>query len=251
MADPDSTVDPLGIATRFKRDPLGRVLASKTGTGSNAPTTRMFYGKGGLVDSVHVYASADAVSALLIPLDSFVQKTRTWYNLLGQPDSVIGPGSRTTTGINRSRKQSWIRDPLGQPVYAFVGNGSYVGILYDWQGRPYQKFLSDVGGGLAVDGERFAEPGVQAAWDSLGVGMGRLSSAGQRYEFYYDAKGRLIDEVMHDEYLGDDRLLRHHGWSAVGQLTGDTVVFEGGLATATRTPDLQPPRASGPGRRMP
>ncbi len=92
-----------------------------------------------------------------------------------------------------------------------------------------------MGGGLAVDDERFAEPGVEAAWDSLGVGMGRLSSAGQRYEFYYDAKGRLLDEVMHDEYLGDYRLLRHHGWSAVGQLTGDTVVFEGGLATATRS----------------
>jgi hypothetical protein len=105
----------------------------------------------------------------------------------------------------------------------------------DWQGRPYLKIQSAVGNGLNVDGERFAETGVQHAWDSLGVGMGRLSSAGQQYEFYYDNKGRLTDEIMHDEYLGDYRLLRRNGWSPVGQFTGDTVVFENGLATASRS----------------
>ena len=228
---PDSMKNPLNVATRFLRDRLGRVLAAKTGTGSNAPTTRTFYGTGGLVDSVWVYGSPDA--ELLTALDTTVQTTRTFYDIRGFADSVVGPGSRATTGINRARKQSWLRDPYGHPVYSFPGNGSYTGIEYDWQGRPTKSYLSDVGSGLSVDGERFAEPGVRTTWDSLPHGGGQVS-AGQRTAFYYDAKGALIDETMSDEYLGTNLLLRHHGYSAVGQLTGDTLVFKDG-ATVTRT----------------
>src|SRR5690606_17319103 len=162
-----------------------------------------------------------------------IQRTRHYYDLHGRLDSLIGPGSRTTTGVNRARKQSWRRDIYGNPVYAFVGNGSYVGVLYDRAGRVRHRFLSDVGGGLAVDGERYLDPAGQAAVDSLYLGMGRVLSAGQRHTSYYDNKGRLETASTDDTYLGGNVVMQRFGYTDPGALRGDTTIFGDG-ATVRR-----------------
>ena len=228
----DSVQDPMGMRTRMLRDRIGRVLAAKSGTGAKAPTTRTWYARGGLVDSVHVYASQDGT--LLTALDTAIQRTRNYYDLHGRLDSLIGPGSRSTTGVNRARKQSWRRDIYGNPTYAFVGNGSYVGVLYDRAGRVRHRYLSEVGGASSIDGERYVDPAGKAAVDSLYLGMGRVLSAGQRHTSYYDNKGRLETTSTDDTYLGGNVSMQWFGYTDAGALRGDTTVFSDGASVRRR-----------------
>ncbi len=222
----DSISNALGVKTRFVRDRLGRVLASKTGTGTLAPTTRVYYGHGGLVDSTHVYASADATLLLsLAPQDS-IQKTRSYYDRAGSVDSLIGPGARSGSG-HIARKQSWLHDVGGLPVYAFPGNGSFTATIHDWQGRPSIRYMSHVGV-MEADGERFADPATEAAYDSLQLSVGPQLSAGQRLEYYYNNRGQVELSATHDEFLGDMAIVHRYGYSPSGALTGDTLEFSDG-----------------------
>ena len=220
----DSVSNALGVKTRFVNDRLGRVLASKTGTGSLAPTTRIFYGHGGLVDSTHIYASAD--NTLLVPQGGDIQKTRNFYDRAGALDSLIGPGARSGGG-HIARKQSWLHDAGGLPVYAFPGNGSFTATIHDWQGRPSIRYISHVGL-MAADGERFADPATEAAYDSLQFSVGPKLSAGQRLEYYYNNRGQVELSAAHDEFLGDMAIVHRYGYSPSGALTGDTLEFSDG-----------------------
>jgi RHS repeat-associated protein len=160
-----------------------------------------------------------------VPQDS-IQKTRNYYDRSGALDSLIGPGARSGSG-HVARKQSWLRDVGGLPVYSFSGNGSLTGVVYDWQGRPSTRYISHVGA-MAADGERFADPATESAYDSLQLSVGPQLSAGQRLEYYYNNRGQVELSATHDEFLGDMAIVHRYGYSPSGQLTGDTLEFSDG-----------------------
>ena len=229
---PDSVVDAEGVPSVFRYDQLGRVLKAKTGVQSNinAPTTETFHARGGLVDSVRVYGSdeVDGTPA------TAVQTTRYWHDRVGQLDSTVTPGSRQVEP--KARRQSFIRDRFGTPVYEFPGNGSFVGRVSDWNGRVATMVYSQVDPAYSIDGEKFGEPAADSVYRSFALRMGLTLSAGQSFSFDYDNKGRVISERGRQiavDGMNDSAYVRYRKYSRIGAVVLDSLVFADG-ATVTR-----------------
>jgi hypothetical protein len=209
------------------RDRYGRVEYEKTGNGSTAPTVHHILDAGGLETQTDVYASADAD----LPTPSgAVQSTKRYFDRVGQLDSLIGPGTRT--GSKTARKQSYLRDRTGTPVYEFPGNGSYIGRTVDWQGRVTMMDQSYVDPTRSMDGERFAQAGDSTAYASFFLKSGSQLSNGQLYQYVYDSKGRRTMMFGRENFLGP-LTDRRWGYTPSGAVIVDTLRFQDG-ATVSR-----------------
>ena len=226
----DSIIDPVGARTAFRRDSLGRVTHHKVGTGSLAPATRTTYLPGGLASQTEVYASTGE------NLDSpqgTIQLTRNFFNRLGQVDSTLYPGTRPA-----ARRLAYAaRDHFGNPMRAYLGNGSMIGKTYDWQGRVSGMSYTPVQPGVSWDGEGyFADTYSQTQWNLAQLNGGQLSQ-GQNYSYSYDNKGHP-DIVTHSDAVfpggGANVSIRTMDYSTVGQLIWDRLAYTDGV-TVTRT----------------
>jgi RHS repeat-associated protein len=220
----DSVRDGVGARTYYQYDQSGRVLRAKTGTGTLAPTTATFFNRSGLTDSVEVYASDDA--DLQLPAGT-VQTTKYFYNRLGSVDSTVYPGGR---------RQYFIRGRDGNPIYEFPGNGSFIGRVFDWQGRLAMENPSAVGPDYRVNGDNFTTGTADAVYRNLGMKFGVTLSSGQVHQYSYDNKGRVIEIRTRD--VGSelaDLLVRQYDYSPTGQMTRDSLLFvKDGLAVTRR-----------------
>jgi RHS repeat-associated protein len=205
----DSLMDPMGVRTVTLHDRFGRVYLQRTGTSAGAPVTATHFGKGGLVDSVRVYGTSGAVSAA--PTTA-VQLTRYAYNALGWLDSTVSPGGRV---------QRYLRDRLGNPYFEFVGNGSWVGRVLDWQGRTTTEYQSEVLPGYSMDGRSFAEPQADSVYRFFNLSPGVTLSGGVLHRYTYDNLGRVA--AQYDTLVATRRV-----FNGRGQLTVDTVTFADG-----------------------
>ncbi len=224
---PDSLLDPLNVRTFFRYDQSGRVIRTKTGTGTSAPTTWTFYAPGGLVDSVRVFGSNDGFEA---GADSVavtaIQTTRTFYNRLGWVDST------KTSGGRRVR---YIRDRLGQPIIENTGIGAYLSRSWDWQGRLLAEYQSQVGPFYSSNGDDFAEARAESTYASYNLSWPNTLSSGQVHKFDYDNRGRRTLTWTRDYGLGGDWLVdRTYVYNRPGAVVGETLRFADG-ATVTRT----------------
>ena len=225
----DSVVDPVGTHTVVLHDYTGRVTHSKTGTGLNAPVTRNTYDAVGRIVQADVYAAEDGV--LDTPTGT-VQSTRYYYDPLGQLDSIVGPGSRSPT--KAARKQSWLRDRRGNPIYEFPGNGSYIGRIYDGLGRLVFQEQSQVSSTMSADGEPLADAATLAFYDGLNMSMGPNLSAGQRHYYSYDQAGNLIGTTSYDEYLDSATpyVSKTYTYAPGGVLLNEGIGFSDGVAVS-------------------
>lgn len=151
---------------------------------------------------------------------------------MGQLDSLVGPGPRTSSD-KTARKQSFVRDRFGVPVYEFPGNGSYVGRVTDWRGRVKGLEQSYVDPTRSMDGEHFAAPADSAAYAGFFLTMGRHLSAGQSYQNFYDSKGRRIEQVGRDHFHVP-QTDRRWGYTRGGALIADTLLFQDGATVIRR-----------------
>ena len=225
---PDSLLDPLNVRTFFRYDQSGRVIRTKTGTGTTAPTTWTFYGPGGLVDSVRVYGSNDGFEA---GQDSLavtpIQTTKTFYNRLGWVDSTKTPGGRRVKYHHDRR--------FGQPIIENTGIGSYLSRAWDWQGRLTAEYQSQVGPSYSSNGDDFAEHPADSIYSSYNVSWPNTLSSGQVHKFDYDNRGRRTQSWTRDYGLGGEWLVdRTFSYSTTGALVADVLRFADG-ATVTRT----------------
>jgi RHS repeat-associated protein len=230
---PDLLQDAVNTPTSLRYDLSGRVVRSKVGavTSLTAPTTETYYNRGGLVDSVRVFAASEMDGG---PVGA-VQTTRYFYDRLGQLDSTITPGSRQVEP--KARRRSFWRDRWGNPMWEFSGNGSFIGRVSDWQGRPAVTLLSQVDPAQSMDGEQFAEPAADSVYRSFALRQGLTLSAGQTFSFEYDNKGRVISErgrQLAVDGMHDSSFVRRRGYSRVGALIADTLRFADGATIARR-----------------
>ena len=221
---PDSAKDGVGIVTRYEYDQSGRVLRSKTGTDSLAPTTANFYNRSGLIDSVRVYASNNGT--LSTPLGT-VQTTKYFYNRLGWVDSTIYPGGR--------RQSYWLgRD--GNPIYEYPGNGAFIGRSFDWKGRVALEEQSQVGPDYRINGDSFATHVADSVYRSLGLTYNMTLSTGQSHVYSYNNKGSVSEIRSQDVGSGEgDLIVRRYEYAVAGQAVRDTLLYaKDGLAVTRR-----------------
>ncbi|HZH40405.1 MAG TPA: hypothetical protein VFD85_05320, partial [Gemmatimonadales bacterium] len=218
---PDSTVAPDGARTFYRYDLSGRVRDTKTGLGSSVPTTRTFFNHGGLPDSVKVYASGDNFAAGndTTPLGSPTpQNTRYYYDRLGFVDSSFTPGGRHL---------HYLRDRLGNPIWEYPGNGTYIVRVYDWMGRVTAETQSQVDPSYSVDGLAFADATTKSVYQAQRFQVGLTLSGPVWHAFTYGNRGwlgELDDTVSH----------RSTAYDAAGGIISDQVHFTDG-ATVRRT----------------
>lgn len=210
----DSVKDGMGTRTFLQYDQSGRVLRAKTGTGALTPTTATFYNRSGLTDSVRVYSSTD--TDLLTPTGT-VQTTKYFYDRLGLVDSTIYPGGR---------RQKFQRYRDGNPMYEYPANGSFVGRVFDWQGRIGLEALSAVGPDYRVNNDSFATHVADSVYRVLGLRFGFTLSSGQSHQYSYDNKGRVTEIRTNDVGEGPaDQLVRRYDYTLAGQVTRDSSFF--------------------------
>jgi RHS repeat-associated protein len=211
---PDSLVDPMGVRTFFRHDQSGRVVHTKTGTGLTTPVAWTFFNPSGLVDSVRVYGSGDNFS---IGQDSLpqtaIQTTVNFFDRLGFVDSTRTPAGRW---------QRFLRDRLGNPIWEYPGNGTYLTRGYDWQGRLIAEYLSPI-----LVGSAFADATTNSVYSGLGVAQGYSLSNGQLHQYGYDAKGRMFS-------MNDSVVMHTRSFNPAGALVSDILTFADG-PVVTRT----------------
>ncbi len=213
----DSLVDAVGVRTFYRRDQSGRVIRSKVGTGSNAPTSWTLFSPAGQPDSVKAYASGDnfGIGQDSIPLGApspTPRVTRYYYNLLGWVDSTKTPAGRVET--------FW-RDRLGNPIIEHTGNGTYFTRAFNWQNRLTAEYMSPVAPSTA-----FADAPTLSAYQSLSLTPGAQLDAGHLHTYTYDVKGQPLS-------LADEVSTHARVYTPTGQLSYEVVTFADG-AVVTR-----------------
>lgn len=203
-----------GTPAVSRHDWLGRVVLQRTGTGLRAPVTRTHYMRGGLVDSVIVYASSGEIE---VPADTNIQITRYHYNALGWRDTSYTSGGR--------RQISRLYDGFGNPIWNNPGNGSLITRIHDGDGRLVQEALSPTWPGFSHDGLAFASPYVDSVYRSLGMIQNRTLSGARGSRRSYDVNGRLAT-------MDDSVVVHRYGYSRQNALVADTLDFAGGLRVA-------------------
>ncbi len=193
--------------------------------------TRVTYDAGGLVTKTDIYASD--VENLAVPAPGgIIQTTENYFDLLGQVDSMFGPGERTVAADGfLARKQSWrLRNAFGSPTWSYSGNGTYITRIFDGAGRPRYENFSAVAPNMKADGQRFADP-ASAAWNASLNLPPRTQSLGQVYTRKFDTRGRLVLAMSQDAALSLTQpfATQRYGFTRTGLPAGDTLEFIGGL----------------------
>jgi RHS repeat-associated protein len=223
---PDSTLDAKSVRTDLRYDLSGRVIRSRTGTSTITPTAASFYNRGGLVDSTEVYYSTSVEAAA----SGTIQTTKNYFDRLGQLDSTLTPGTAGTR-----RNHHFLRDRDGTPFWDFGGNGTYVGRVSDWQGRPTTLALGQVYPTYSVDGQPFADANTKTVYLGFGMTTGPTLSGGQGYWLDYDNKGRVIHERGQQvAWTVNPFYERWRSFNRVGEVLSEITTYGDGL-TAVRT----------------
>jgi RHS repeat-associated protein len=211
----DSVVDAVGVLSVSLHDWFGRVTASRTGAGLEAPVSRMFYRMGSQVDSVRVYGTSGSVGGTP---GTPVQTTRYTYNALGWLDTTVTPAGR---------RQYARHDRLGHPYFEYTGNGSYVARLYDFVGHMTTEYQSQSRPGYTVDGQPFADAATTTAINYFNLTPGLTLSNGVQHAYVYNERGWLTTML-------DSTSTTQRSYAPNGTLTSETIAFQDGASVVRR-----------------